>query len=239
MNSFANPPHDPVALVVIVIIVLLIFSSLFVLSLVKAITQRTPGWIIASVLSGAPALFFGACFFVGLALGLGRAATQGKLAANQAGLGQPSQLASAPMTQVSGTILNYQISFPDMNDWRIISTKTPFDFVYAYHDAFIGVSPEGTGMGTPERACEAVRKRLQAKVADYSATDPTPVTIDSRRWLTYDVDATIRGTKIVYRYYVYSDDNYTFQIITWTEPKYFDDYAPVFDRVAQSFKFPQ
>jgi len=223
----------------IILGVLFILSLLFVLSLAKAITHRTSGWIIAAVLSGIPCLLLCSCFFIGLFVGLNRVTAQRPLAAKQAGPRQPSELLTTTMTPVWGNIIKYQISFPDMDDWQIDSTKTPFDFVYHYHDAYIGVTPEGTGMGSPERACEALRKRMLARVAGSSATDPTPITIDSRRWLTYDVNATIRGVKIEYRYYVYSDDDCTFQIITWTEPKYFSDFAPAFDRVAHSFKFPQ
>ncbi|HEY1661448.1 MAG TPA: hypothetical protein VGI03_03430 [Verrucomicrobiae bacterium] len=233
MNTTMPHLFNPVALSAITICVLLILSSLFVLSLVKAITHRTSGWIIATVFSGIPCLVLCGAFFIGLFLGLTR------MASGQTQLGQPSRLLTAAMTPISGKTLGYQISFPGINNWQIYDAKPPFDFVYHYYDAYVGILPEGIGHGSPESACELIRKRMQARVQDFSATTPTPVIIDSRRWLTYDVNLTTRGIKLEYRYYVYSDNDYTIQIVTWTTPKHFDSYAPLFDRVANSFKFPQ
>jgi len=98
---------------------------------------------------------------------------------------------------------------------------------------------EGIGLGTPERVCEIAQKNVSSKASQVSFTAPVSVQIDSHSWLTYDAAATLNGINIKYRFYVYADTNNTVQMITWTGPSLFNRYAPVFDRIAKTFKMPK
>ena len=98
---------------------------------------------------------------------------------------------------------------------------------------------EGIGLGTSQKICDLSKTNLALKASSYVTTPPVALDIDSHSWLTYDATATLTGVEIKYRFYVYADSNYTIQVITWTGPVLFDHYAPVFDRIAKSFKLPK
>ena len=223
---------------IIGIVLMLGVCVFFVVALVKAITKRSKGWVIAAIVSGLPFLLFIILFMIGMVLGLKKGMNSSS-ELYEARQGQPSQLLTADMSPVSGNSIPYEISLPWMNEWQKIDTQMPFDHIFSYRDAYIGVIAEGIGVGTPQRVCDLTQQNLAAKASSFSATTPSPIEIDSHSWLTYDVTATIKGLNLKYRYYVYADTNYTFQIMTWTGPALFDHYTPVFDRVAKSFKMPK
>jgi hypothetical protein len=150
-----------------------------------------------------------------------------------------SHFLTAGMTPMTGSEIPYQISFPGIDQWQKDTSPAPFDYLYYCDDAYVGIIPESIGLGAPQKACDISRHNLISKASHYSFTPEQPIEIDSHSWLTFDATATIRGIDLEYRYYVYADTNYTFQIITWSVPAVFDHYAPVFDRIAESFKMPQ
>ncbi|HTX22586.1 MAG TPA: hypothetical protein VMD27_12120 [Candidatus Aquilonibacter sp.] len=224
-----------------VIMFLALFLGLcvfFVIALVNALTTRRKGWIIAAAVSSAPLfllfIFFMVAFVVGFKKGL---ETSTEIAT--ARRDEPSQFLTADMTPVSGNSIPYEISLPSLNAWERNDSHPQFDCFYSYRDAYVGVIAEGIGVGTPERICDISQKNLASKASQYSVTTPVPIQIDSQTWLTYDATATINGIQVKYRFYVYADSNYTIQIIMWTGPVLFDHYAPVFDRIAKSFKLPK
>jgi len=153
--------------------------------------------------------------------------------------GNPSEMLTATMTPISGNALPYEISLPSLSAWAKNNSRPPFDYFFAYRDAYVGIIPEGIGLGSPEKICAISRKNLASKASHLQTTTPVPIEIDSHSWLTYDVAATVEGVDIKYRFYVYADSNCTIQIVTWTGPLLFDRYAPVFDRIAKSFKLPK
>jgi hypothetical protein len=143
------------------------------------------------------------------------------------------------MSPVSGTSLLYEISLPSADLWNKETGRGAFDRLFNYQEAYVGVVPESVGVGSSGKMCDIAQQHLEAKATECSFTISHPVEIDSHSWLTYDATATIQSVQIKYRYYVYSDANQTFQIITWTLVPLFDHDAPVFDRIAQSFKMPK
>jgi hypothetical protein len=210
----------------------------FVLALIKAITTRRTSWIIAASISAVPVLcvivLLVAAFVSGFKKGLSHA--HEIAAAKQ---GQASDLLSADMSAIHGTAIPYEISFPWLSAWHDDTEQAHFDHFMAYHDAYVGIIAEGIGLGTPQAVCDMAQMNLASRAAQHTFTKAVPLIIDSRPWLTYDADANIKGIQIKYRFYVYADTNYTFQIITWTGPVLFDRNAPVFDRIAKSFKLPK
>jgi hypothetical protein len=142
------------------------------------------------------------------------------------------------MTAVTGKAMPYEISLPYVESWAKDSSHSPFDYLFIYHDACLGIIAENIGAGTPERMCEISRKNLASKASTCAATQPAAIAIDSRSWLTFDADATVKGVHFKYRYYVYGDAERAIQIMAWTGPVVFERYAPIFDRIAKSFKLP-
>ncbi len=223
---------------ILVLMMLVGVCVFFIVALIKALSTRRKGWIIAASVSSVPFVLFFVLFMVAFVAGFKRGLNHStEIAA--ARRGEPSQLLTAAMTSVPGNALPYEISLPWLSSWERNDSKAPFDYLFSYHDAYVGVIPEGIGFGTPERICDVSQKNLAAKASRYSVTTPTPIEIDSHSWLTYDATATISEVEIKYRFYVYADSNYTFQIVTWTGPALFDRDAPVFDRIAKSFKMPK
>ncbi|HTV42469.1 MAG TPA: hypothetical protein VMF08_18020 [Candidatus Sulfotelmatobacter sp.] len=211
----------------------------FVVSLVKATTTRRPGWIVAASLSGVPfalfLVFMVFAFVAGFKRGLNRSSE-----ISAARRGEPSQLLTADMTPISGNALPYQISLPSIDEWQKKTSLRQYDNLFVYHDsAYLGIIAEGVGLGTPQHICDISQKHFKEKAAECTFTDVQPIDIDSHSWLTYDVDATISYAHIKYRVYVYADANYTIQILAWSGGALFDHNAPVFDRIAKSFKLPQ
>lgn len=223
---------------IMVLAILIGGGVFFIVSLIKAFTTRRAGWIVAACISGLPVVLFLGLIVVGMVVGFskGWARSREMLAADR---GQSSQFMTAPMTSVKGDAIAYEISLPSLDTWTRDVAHRQFDCFFNYNDAYVGVIAEGIGLRTPQRICEISQTNLASAASQYTTTTPAPIQIDSRSWLTYDATATVKGVQVKYRYYVYSDADYTFQIITWTGPVLFDHYAPVFDRIAKSFKMPK
>jgi hypothetical protein len=224
--------------VVLVLGLFLGIAIFFIVALVKAFSTRRTGWIVAASVSSIPFLFMFAAFMVGVVTGIKRAVNH-SAEISAARKGEPSELLTAAMSPVSGNAMAYQISLPGADEWAKHDNEVQFDRLFSCRDAYIGVIAEGIGLTTPQNVCEISQKHLAAKVSDCTFTTPQSMDIDSHSWLTYDATATIRSVRIKYRFYVYADTNYTFQIVGWTGPVLFDRDAPVFDRIAKSFKMPQ
>jgi hypothetical protein len=217
------------------VLIMIGICAFFVIALVKAFTTRRRGWIIAASVAGLPFLLFLGLFLTGMVMGFARTMNRSN-EITAARRGDPSQLLTATMTPVSGAALPYEISIPLLSAWAKNDSRPPFDYVFSYRDAYVAIVPEGIGLGTPEKICAVSRKNLASKASSLQTTTPIPTEIDSHSWLTYDATATVDGVDIKYRFYVYADSQYTIQIVTWTGPLLFDHYAPVFDRIAKSFK---
>lgn len=228
-----------IAGVIIFFVFLLGLMTFFVISLVKAMTTRRPGWIVAASVSGVPFVAFFILMVIGMAVAFKRGfnSTSEAIAARH---GEASPLLTAEMTPISGNAISYQISLPSATEWQRNASYQQYDNLFSYHtSAYVGVIAEGIGLGTSQHACDLTQKNFRQKSSECSFTHPQPIDIDSHSWLTYDTDATIGYAHVKYRLYVYADTNYTFQILAWSGPTLFDHEAPVFDRIAQSFKLPQ
>jgi hypothetical protein len=224
-------------LVIVIVLGVLVF---FIISLVQAIRTRRTGWIVGASVSGLPILVFFLLILIGLGIGIERGLknTNATAAFTTA---TATDLLTSSMTPVPGSVIPYQVSYPSLSQWtKGDNTVNPdFDQFYHFHDAYIAVIAEGVGVGTPEKICDLAQKNLAAKASQFSVTTPTPLNIDSHSWLTYDATATVTGISVKYRFFVYADSNFTFQIICWTGPAMFDTLSPIFDRVAGSFKHPK
>jgi len=209
----------------------------FIIALVKAISTRRTGWIVAAAVTSVPLLFLGVLMCIGFVAGFKRGFNNATDMA-AARRGEPSQLLTAEMTPVTGVAIPYQISIPELNSWQKDDNHPPYDYLFNAHDAYVGIIAEPVGLKTPENVCALSQKNISRKAADYTFTASQPINIDSRQWLTFDATATFKDIPIKYRFYDYADTNYTIQIITWTVPALFNHNAPVFDRIAKSFKMP-
>ena len=236
-NSIAYQIGEVLGALLVVAIVIGVLV-LFIIALVKSIKTARKGWIITAAISGIPIAAFLVLFLIGMALNITRGGASSPIFGGSSG--SVSDLLTASMTPVPGSAIGYQISYPMIDSWKKLDPSNgAFDQLYNFHDAYVGVIAEGIGVGTPQRICDLSQKNLTDKASQYSFTSPQPIQIDSHPWLTYDATATVSGVDLKYRFYVYADANYTFQIISWTGPGAFDKVNPVFDRVAQSFKLPK
>ncbi len=209
----------------------------FVVALVKAFTTRAAGWIVAAVASGVPIAVFLIGMLVAMVVGGIPGYNRGREAA-AARRGRPAALLGAEMTPVTGLNVPYEISLPALAAWTQQDARAPFDHLFSYHDAYVAVIAEGVGVGSSERLCEFARHNLEAKTSRCTATAPTRLDINGRAWLTFDAAVTTQGVELKYRFYIYADGEYSIQLITWTGPALFPRYAPVFDRIARTFRLP-
>jgi hypothetical protein len=164
-----------------------------------------------------------------LSIGLENAAIQNN---------QPSPLLKAPMSPVTGVVLPYQISLPNLPDWVKMQKMGAYDREYIFGNACMGVIAEPVGTHNSQHTADLAIGLMKKRVPNATTTEPTHIDIGLKFWATFDAAATVQGMDFKYRYYVYGDDNNTYQIITWCNPQSFDHFAPVFDRIAQSFKMP-
>ena len=239
-NTAADQTAYRIGEVIGALMVLVIFVGIvvfFIIALIKAISTRKTGWIIAASLTSVPFILFFVLMCVGFVVGFKRGLNHTTDMAN-ARQGRPSELLTADMTPVTGNAMAYQVSLPSVDSWAKSSEHSPFDYLFSYNEAYVGIIAEDVGLKTPQRVCDLSQKNISSKAPDVTFTVPQPIEIDSRSWLTFDASATIKDIPIKYRFYDYADTNYTIQIITWTLPPLFDHDAPVFDRVAKSFKLP-
>lgn len=233
--------HQAGVIIGVVISLMLVLGLIifFVISMVKAMTTRRPGWIVAACLSGVPFALCLVFMVIAIVAGFKRGLNHSS-EFSAAQRGEPSQLLTANMTSISGNSLPYQVSLPSADEWQKNTSLQQYDNLFVYHDsAYLGIIAEGMGFGTPQHICDISQKHFKDKASECTFTDVQPIEIDSHSWLTYDVDATVSYAHIKYRVYVYSDANYTFQILAWSGGAFFDRDAPVFDRIAKSFKLPQ
>src|SRR5215469_5274109 len=139
--------------IIIFFLVVIGFGTFFVISLVKAITTRRPGWIIAACVSSVPFFLFFVLVVIGFVGGFTRGLNHSS-ELNAARRGEPSQLLTADMTPVSGNSIPYQISLPSVDEWQKDQSLQQFDYLFKYHDsAYLGVIAEGVGLGTPQHVC--------------------------------------------------------------------------------------
>jgi hypothetical protein len=150
-----------------------LLSGLFIFALVKAFTTRRKGWIIAASVSSLPFAFFFILVLAGMIAGFEKGMNRSTeiVAARR---GDPSQLLTAAMTPVSGNSISYEISLPWLSAWQRNDSHVPFDCLFSYHDAYVGIIAEGIGLGTPEHACDIIQKNLAAKASSFTATAPVP-----------------------------------------------------------------
>ena len=223
---------------IIAVFMMISLCVFFVIALVRAITTGRKGWIIAASIFSLPFLAFLFLIIVGMVMGFSKAVNRSS-EMTAARRGKPSEFLQAAMTPVSGNALSYQISLPSSEVRGKNDSHPPFDYLFSYRDAYVGVIAEGIGLGTAQKICDLSQTNLASKASSFVTTTPVVLDIDSHSWLTYDATATLTGVEIKYRFYVYADSNCTIQVITWTGPMLFDHYAPIFDRIAKSFKLPK
>jgi hypothetical protein len=224
--------------VVIFLGIFLGFLAFFIVSIIKAFSTRRKGWIIAASVTAVPFIAIFILFVAAFAVGFKKGLSQShEMAA--ARRGESSELLTAPMTPLAGNGLAYEISLPSVDEWQKKDTDPPYDYLFSHNEAYVGIIAENVGLQTPEKVRDLSQKNIEKKATAYSFTDSQPMEIDSQSWLTYDATATLSGVQIKYRFYVYSDQDHTIQIIMWTLPTLFAHDAPVFDRIANSFKLPK
>ena len=210
----------------------------FVVALIRSIQTGRKGWIIGAVISGLPVAAVIILLLVAFAKGISQAGGGTGLFGTK--LETAADLMTGSMTPVAGSVIPYSISYPWISSWKKQDTSDDaFDQLYSFHDAYVGVIAEGVGLGTPQRICDLSQKHLAEKATQYTLTTAQSIDIDSRSWLTYDATATVSGVDVKYRFYVYADRNYSFQILAWTGPGEFGAVSSVFDRVAKSFTMPK
>lgn len=226
-------------------VLLVIFFVLAVLGggiacLVMSIRTKKVGWIIGTVVLSLPILAVCGLIFFSIAAGVmkGLANRPNSPEASAEKTTSKSDLLTAPLTAITGTNLPYTISLPAKGSWKEQKETSDADFFWANGSYYVMVIPEPFGVGSSEGIAKISMDNLLAVAPEAVKKETVPVTIDGREWLQFDVEARVSGLKLVYRYYVYSDDDITVQIITFTSPSLFAKGTPIFDRIAKSFKFP-
>ena len=86
--------------------------------------------------------------------------------------------------------------FRRLDVWSKNDSRPPFDYLFSYRDAYVGVIAEGIGLGTAQKICDLSKTNLASKASRYVTTTPVALDIDSHSWLTYDATATLTGVEV-------------------------------------------
>lgn len=215
-----------------VLAVLVIIPTLFFISLYKAIERKTGTWVLVCVLSGLLALpIVVAVVFHFCANAL---MDEEESLLNVI----PAQLQS--MT-IKGNMMPYQLTVPDASGWVRMDGVDGFDVVLSNESELIqvAVAVEPSSLDTLENAHQYVLSHLQHVDGVEIVDEPERVTIDGHKWLRFDVFANEQGgIEIVHRIYLYTGDEGTFRIVSWTGKVLFDERKALMDKIARSFVFP-
>lgn len=233
--------YKKVEIIGVLLLLAVLFGVLvfFCIAVYKSVKKGKTGWIAPVLVVGIPWVILIVAFCILFISGRMEERKEAVVSASQNHSLTTKSLATAVMSPVKGQSISYQISLPDKSHWEITRNPTASaDYRFYYRKAYISIIPQNIGFETPERAASLAQKNLMEVGKDQKIGAVKPIRIDGRRWLTFDVTANLKGTNFKYRYYVYSDADYSFQIMCWSSSKHFDECAPIFDRVAHSFKFP-
>jgi len=220
---------------IMVPVVLFILFAAYSASLYLLGRSRHIGWLISTVVFSLPlaALFIAMIFGIAFTM---RSSTAPE-AASTFQSHEAADLLTAPFQPLKGRNFDYTLSVPDRDSWKTIPPSGDFDRIIAYRDLYIGIIAERVGIGDIERMREFVEQTLTTNSTTRHIDSIENLAIDGRPWVAFTADATREKMHLRYRYFLYTDNRRSVQIIAWTSPALFDRNKPVVEQIAQSFHF--
>jgi uncharacterized protein YpmB len=137
---------------------------------------------------------------------------------------------------VRGQNNSYSITLPCK--WTVKRKTKDFDTVSNYQNLYVGVIAEEVDLGTLDGLAKTVQDNLKENATELTWTDPTPVSIDGRKWLAFTAKCKIENFLFAYQFYVYTGKEGTYQIIGWTTQNLFNRDVALMRGVMESFRFP-
>ena len=200
---------------------------------VRALTRKTVGWIMASTVCG--------LFLLAPGLLLVTAAIMGGLEPKPS---HPTLSPHAPLTSptssspqtVRGSEISYHLTLPA--DWNIEQPTNAFDILATHRQCTVGVIAEEASMGTSDAILNIAQKNLQRTATTIQLSDPSTIQIDGRNWLTFTARCQIKTIACTYQFCVYSGPEGTFQIAGWTTQNQYERNAKAMRDIALTFRFP-
>jgi len=138
---------------------------------------------------------------------------------------------------VRGQDYLYSITVP--SKWTVKRKSNDFDTVSNYQNLYVGVIAEEVELGTLDSLARTVKDNLKENGTELTWTDPTPVSVDGRKWLAFTAECKIENFPAAYQFYVYTGKEGTYQIIGWTAQNLFNRDLALMRSVMESFRFQQ
>lgn len=187
-------------------------------------------WIVFSVITGVPVVFFIIAFCYGLYLGT--AQHRGK---------SPTSSTFHPGNGLRGTIkgtnYDYTLEVPDEIRWKVNRQDLNFDAVTFCRDVYVAVSVERINTLSMQEICRQANLHLSKLDPNSTFTTPEPVTIDGASWLHFNAMSTVRGFKVAYSFYVHSGAKGSCRVVGWTGQSLFEQEKATIDQISRSFRF--
>lgn len=216
-------------------VVLFILFSAYSASLFLLGRRHHVGWLISAVVFVLPLAGLFLAMIFGIAVALHPAPAKGTASTFQSH--EAADLLAAPFQPLKGRNFDYTLSVPDRDSWKTLPPSGDFDRIISYRDLYIGVIAERVGIGDIERMREFAEQTLTANSTFHHVNPTENLAIDGRPWVAFTADATREKMRLRYRYFLYTDNRRSVQIIAWTSPALFDRNKPVVEQIAQSFQF--
>ena len=204
-----------------------------VISIVKAFKTRRTGWIISAVVTSLIGLGMLGCFVLGVVAGVKKQIADKSRPVMSAQVMQ--QLLDVPMDEIVRP--GYAISLPEAGKWATLKVNPDMDKTWIRNGLCVATIPESEGCGSPEGLKEIAESTLRGASKECDMGEAREVTIDGKKWLSFDAQAKISFLRINYRFFVYSDDERSMQVIFWVNGDNIESVTPVIERIISSFRF--
>jgi hypothetical protein len=225
-----------IAGVVVGIGILLGVGVFAIISIVKAFTKRTTGWIVAGCVGGLLISVPVIAMLIAFIGGFTSAMREGGSARDETASG--NKLPKSAATQiVRGQDIAYTLRVP--NTWVTKRHSRDFDTLNSHKSLYVGIIAEESNLGNSQTIADIARAQIKENCTDIHWTDPAPLVLDGRNWLQFTADCKVDKIPVSYQFYVYSGPEGTFQVLGWTTQDLIRRDAPLMKEVMQTFRFPQ
>jgi hypothetical protein len=94
-------------------------------------------------------------------------------------------------------------------------------------------------LGDPSAAVKVGREMATKQDSNAKVTEPTPITVDGRKWLQFTTTSTLEGDTLTFLVYSYSGSEGTFVVIGYTAADQFEGKRALLTHYMNTFRFPK
>lgn len=193
-------------------------------------------WIVFSVITGIPVVFFIIAFSYGLYIGATQLGHTNE-STRRSPLSSSFHLGASKRGTVKGTNYDYTLEVPDEIRWKVNRQDLNFDAVTFCRDVYVAVSIERINNLSPQEICRRATLHLSKLDPNSIFTTPEPVTIDGASWLHFTALSDVRGFKVAYSFYVHGGAKGSCRVVGWTGQSLFEQEKATIDQISRSFRF--